>query len=273
VIGSATSSRSWWVALLGATLTGWNWIQRNKLSDAVWTGLLVGLASAFKPTAIVVLLPIIAIAIWTHRSVRPILGAAITMGALAVLILPLSYLPVGTQAPRAPAPHDRLPTGATTRSGHLLVVDGKLTTHQPRYSHLLYQWRGMGWAACTGLLIGVIGAWTGRGHRLAIGFASAIWLSLLGFHLLSSVALPHYYLLWAPFSVLVAAMGLAELVDRGALPIGDAATAKGPNGIAAHWQRAAGPTAAVAVGRRAGSSVPVWRPPRRPPSSIPATTR
>jgi len=48
-----------------------------------------------------------------------------------------------------------------------------------------------------------------------VAFVTAIWLSLFALHLLSSVALPHYYLLWAPFSVLLAAAGLDRLLrDR-----------------------------------------------------------
>lgn len=47
-----------------------------------------------------------------------------------------------------------------------------------------------------------------------MALVTGIWATLLGVHLLTSVALPHYYLLWAPFSVLLAAMGLAELAGR-----------------------------------------------------------
>ncbi|MGN6693485.1 MAG: hypothetical protein ACTHN0_04855, partial [Aquihabitans sp.] len=125
-----------------------------------------------------------------------------------------------------------------------------LTEHQPRWSHLLYQWRGMGVAACVGLAIGVVGAWTGR-RPAPVAYVTAIWGSLFAFHLLSSVALPHYYLLWAPFSVLVAAMGLVELADR-----------TGSGDLVARWRRAPGPAAALGVATAAlavSGLVATWR--------------
>ncbi|WP_421118947.1 hypothetical protein ACE2AJ_16505 [Aquihabitans daechungensis] len=125
------------------------------------------------------------------------------------------------------------------------MVDGTLTNHQPRWSHLLYQWRGMGAAAVVGLAIGVAGAWTGS-RRRPIAFVTAIWLTLVAFHLLSSVALPHYYLLWAPFSVLVASMGLVELAERTRRDPQETPPPM-PEGLVARWQRAPGPATAVAL--------------------------
>ncbi|MCU1372137.1 MAG: hypothetical protein JWO77_3331 [Ilumatobacteraceae bacterium] len=223
------------VALLGATLTGWNWVRSNAWRDAVATGLLIGVAGAFKPTALVVVAPIIAMGWWTQRSFRRVVGPAVVLGVVAAAVLPLTYvLVLGTDGPG----HLRTLFDYQfdhARTGHQLVVEGTLTEHQPRWSHLLYQWRGMGAAACVGLAIGVVAAWTGR-RRRPIAYATAIWLSLFAVHLLSSVALPHYYLLWAPFCVLVAAMGLVELGERTA-----------PGRIAARWNRAPGPATALGV--------------------------
>ena len=225
------------VALLGATLTGWNWARDRRWIDAIGTGLLIGLAGAFKPTAVVVVVPVVALAWWHQRSVRSIAAQSAAVVALAVAVLPLTYvLVLGTEG----LSHLRTLLDYQfdhARTGHQLVVDGKLTEHQPRWSHPWYQWRGMGAAACIGLGIGVIGAWTGRNRR-PIAYVTAIWLSLFAFHLLSSVALPHYYLLWAPFSVLVAAMGLVELADR---------TAGAGTSLAQRWNRAPGPATALGV--------------------------
>jgi len=229
------------VALLGATWTGWNWVQENRWRDAAATGALIGLAGAFKPTALVVVVPIVAMVSWSQRSFRKVLGPALALGALAAVVLPLTYvLVLGADG------IDHLRTLLDfqldhARTGHLLVVDGTLTRHQPRWSHLLYQWRGMGAAACIGLIIGVVGAWTGR-QRAPVAYVTAIWLSLLGVHLLSSVALPHYYLLWAPFSVLVAAMGAVELGERTAPSAVDPG-----DGLVARWRRSPGPATAVLV--------------------------
>lgn len=227
------------VALLGATLTGWNWVQEGRWRDALATGALIGLAGAFKPTALVVVLPVVAMALWVQRSPRSVLGQAVAMGALAAVVLPLTYLPVGTGGPEALRTLIDFQLDHA-RTGHDLVVDGQLTHHQPRWAHLLYQWRGMGAAVCIGLAIGMVGAWTGR-RRRPIAFVTAIWATLLGVHLLSSVALAHYYLLWAPFGVLVAAMGLVELGERTAAPRG------GSNTVAERWRRAPGPATALGV--------------------------
>lgn len=228
------------VALLGAMLTGWNWIQENRWRDAVATGLLIGLAASFKPTALVAVVPIAAVAWWTQRSFRTVVGPAVVLGVLAVVVLPLTYvLVLGTDGPSYLRNLVDFQLDHA-KTGHLLVVDGTLTEHQPRWAHLLYQWRGMGAATCVGLVIGVVGAWTGR-RRAPVVYATAMWLTLLGFHLLSSVALPHYYLLWAPFSVLVAAMGLTELGER-------TRASEGPSGdLAARWQRAPGPATALGI--------------------------
>lgn len=198
------------VALLGATLTGWRWVQRGRWSHALGTGVLVGLAAAFKPTAVVALVPIVAFAVARHRSLRQVGPQAAAIAALAVVVFLATYLPLGTDAPGHVRELFRYQFDHA-RSGHVLVVDGVASTSQPRWSHLLYQWRGMGPLACLGLLVGFGGAWADR-RRPATRYVAAIWATLLGLHLLSAVALPHYYLLWAPFSVLLAAMGLVHLL-------------------------------------------------------------
>ncbi len=184
------------------------------------------------------------------------------LALLAVIVLPVTYLPLGTEGPR----HLRTLLDFQldhARTGHPLVVDGTLTQHQPRWAHLLYQWRGMGTAAIIGLVIGVAGAWTGR-RRAPIAYVTAIWLSLFAVHLLSSVALPHYYLLWAPFSVLVAAMGLIELWARTSVPAGSSGTdpASPGSNLVSRWNRAPGPATALAIAAVAlvtGGAVATWR--------------
>ncbi len=198
------------VALLAATLTGWRWVQRGAWRHAVATGALVGLAGAFKPTALVVLLPITAIGLTRHRSVRQVGTQAAAMAGLATAVFLATYLPLGADAPGHLRELFRYQLDHA-RTGHVLVIDGVATTSQPRWAHLVYQWRGMGPLACTGLLVGFAGAWADR-HRPATRYVAAIWVTLLGLHVLSPVALPHYYLLWAPFSVLLAAMGLVHLL-------------------------------------------------------------
>jgi hypothetical protein len=252
------------VALLGATLTGWNWVRSNAWRDAVATGLLIGVAGAFKPTALVVVAPIVGFAWWSQRSLRAVAAPAVVMGLVAAAVLPLTYVLVlggdGIAALRTLLEFQF----DHARDGHPLVVDGSLTQHQPRWSHLLYQWRGMGAAASVGLAIGIVGAWTGR-RRRSIAYVTAIWLSLVAFHLLSSVALPHYYLLWAPFSVLVAAMGLVELAHRTAPPGASEPAASGSAGrldLVGRWQRAPGPATALGIAAIAlvGSGlVATWR--------------
>jgi len=248
------------VALLGATWTGWNWVRENRWIDAAATGLLIGAAGAFKPTALVVVVPIVAVGWWQQRSFRTVAGPALAIGALAAVVLPLTYvLVLGGDG------IDHLRTLLDfqldhARTGHQLVVDGTVTEHQPRWSHLLYQWRGMGAAACVGLVIGVVGAWTGR-RRVPIAYVTAIWGTLVALHLLSIVALPHYYLLWAPFSVLVAAMGLVELADRTKAVTGPAGRSTAGD-LAARWRRAPGPAAALgvaAVALAASGLVATWR--------------
>lgn len=200
------------VALLGATATGWRWIQRDRLPDALATGALLGLAAAFKPTAVAVVVPIAAVAAWRRGSVRPVLAPVSAMAALAVLVFAATYLPVGTQAPEQIRELFRFQFDHA-KTGHALVVDGVVRAREPWTSHLVYQWRGMGPLASLGIAIGMVGAWVGR-RRPEVVLVTGIWATLLGVHLLTSVALPHYYLLWAPFSVLLAAMGLADLASR-----------------------------------------------------------
>jgi len=198
------------VALLGATLTGWRWAQRGAWRHAVGTGVLVGLAVAFKPTAVVVLLPISVAGLLRGRPVRDVLPQIVAMGAVTVVVLVVTYLPLGGDAIGHLREVFRYQIDHS-RGGHVLVVDGKATTSQPHWDHLLYQWRGMGPLACVGLLIGLVGAWVDR-SRFATRYIAGIWATLLAYHLISPVALPHYYLLWAPFSVLLAATGLDRLL-------------------------------------------------------------
>ena len=198
------------VALLGATLTGWRWAQRAAWRYAVGTGALVGLAVAFKPTAVVVLLPISVAGLLRGRPIREVLPQIAAMAGLTLAVLVVTYLPLGGDAFGHLREVFRYQIDHS-RGGHILVVDGKATTSQPHWDHLLYQWRGMGSLACVGLLIGLVGAWVDR-SRFATRYVAGIWATVLGYHLISPVALPHYYLLWAPFSVLLAAMGLDRLL-------------------------------------------------------------
>lgn len=226
------------VALLGATATAWRWIERDRLADALSTGALLGLAAAFKPTAVVAVVPIVAVAAWRRGSVRPLLVSAAAMGALAAAVFVVTYLPVGTQAPDHIVELFRFQFDHA-KAGHALVVDGVVRAREPWTSHLLYQWRGMGPLANIGIAIGMVGAWTGR-RRAEVALVTGIWGTLLATHLLTSVALPHYYLLWAPFSVLLAAMGLAEMAHRTDAVSRLAATAAGTllvvAGLGATWQ-------------------------------------
>lgn len=202
------------VFLLGATLAGWRWIRSGSWRSLLAFGALVGLATAFKPTAIIVVAPTFAIAALRRPEDRALsLGQIVVAAAVAVGVLFATYLPVGTEGPSQVWELVRYQLDHA-RTGHLLVIDGELTRHQPRWSHLLYQYRGLGVLGSLALVIGWAGAWTDR-RRVATTYLAALWLTLLGFHLISSVALPHYHLLWAPFSVLVAAVGVDALLRWG----------------------------------------------------------
>lgn len=214
------------VFLLAATLAGWRWIRSGSWRTALATGLLVGLATAFKPTALVVLAPVLAIALLRRPAERRrSLGQAATMAVVGVAVLFATYLPLGTDGPRqvwnlVDYQLDHV------RHGHLLVVDGTLIHRQSHLANLLYQYRGLGVLGSTALVIGWLGALTDR-RRVATTYLAAIWLTLLGVHLLSTVALPHYHLLWAPFSVLVAAVGLDALLRWGPEQAGRRSAAPG----------------------------------------------
>ena len=71
----------------------------------------------------------------------------------------------------------------------------------------------MGPVACGALAVGAVCAWLSRRWE-PVAYVTAAWLGLWGAHLFTSVALPHYYLLWAPITVLLGAMGLVEMIDR-----------------------------------------------------------
>ncbi|MCU1452637.1 MAG: hypothetical protein JWN46_783 [Acidimicrobiales bacterium] len=201
------------VFVLGAMVTGWRWVERGTARDAVRTGLLIGAAVAFKPTAIVVVLPVVACGWFHQRRTGPVLLHAGLMGALAVIVLVVSYAPVGSNAfVQMRNLYDF--QSAHARQGHLLVVDGRLQFRQPWWSHFAYQLRGMGIPACGALVVGMVTAWVVRRRSLEVAFVTAVWLTLLLTHVLTRVALPHYYLLWAPITVLLGALGLVELVDQ-----------------------------------------------------------
>lgn len=145
------------VALLAATATGWRWIERHRPADALATGALLGAGCRLQAHGgCGAWCPSVAVAAWRRGSLLPVLGPAAVMAGLAALVFTVTYLPVGTQAPAQIGELFRFQFDHAT-TGHALVVDGRLRASEPWTSHLLYQWRGMGPLACSGIAIGIGG--------------------------------------------------------------------------------------------------------------------
>lgn len=106
--------------------------------------------------------------------------------------------------------------GAHNANGHLIELPGLVTAFQPWWANLWFNLDAVGPIAAVVLGVGVIAGITiGRPVRLVVYLAVGGG-ALLAFHLFgSNVALAHYYYTWTPYVIVIAGLGIANLVAPG----------------------------------------------------------
>jgi len=198
-----------------AILLCWRWVESGRTRDAVLTGVALGAAVAAKPTA-GLLAPLLAVAalVALERSRRT--GVQVlALGLVAGAVLVASYLPLGGEAPTAFRFMVEFQTQEHAATGHPVILAGDVFARAPWWAYGWWQWRSVGTVALVALIAGAGAAVALSPSRWVVGVlgASVLW-PLAYLSLVTGFGLPHYLHLWQPMLVLLAAVGITELVRR-----------------------------------------------------------
>lgn len=179
------SSRWWWAALAGTALA---------------------LSATSKVSTAVLVLPLLLLPVlfrrWRDLALGGALAAVVAVVLAAVLYLPVGGLDAIAYMVRFQSAHDA--------TGHLVSVLGRTYLVAPWWTGLLWALQGLGWPMVVVLGAGTLAAFVVRPDRLVAYLALCLGV-LVAFYCTSNVALPHYYYVWVPFVVALAAVGFARL--------------------------------------------------------------
>lgn len=204
-------------------LLAWQWWERaarDALGWALVTGVAAGLATSAKESGFLVLVgPVLYVLVAAARrgELRRRVVQALTMAVVSVATFVVTYLPLGHPLDRIrylwdfQTKHSRL--------GHTVVLDGTTVSHPPWWANLWFAWDGLGTLLVVLLVIGVVAALVvTRDHLVAFCL-----MGLLGpvvfFFFFAGVALPFYWVMWAPLAITVSVVGWRSvllLLGRGA---------------------------------------------------------
>jgi 4-amino-4-deoxy-L-arabinose transferase-like glycosyltransferase len=190
---------------LAAGAATWKWVAtRSTLAMAV-AAVCLALAVTSKPSAIAVAPVLVLYPLLRDRDRRAV-GQSAAFAAIAAATAVATYLPSGNVVGsiahllRFQTEHNEV--------GHPFEVAGAVYQFQPWWANLFWLAGGLG-VAVTVALVGcsVMAFLVGR-DDLAV-FVGLLLGSLLAFHLvISSVTLPHYYLVLVPWLSMLAALGM-----------------------------------------------------------------
>ncbi len=193
----------------------WRWLRDGRTSTALLTGAALGAGVASKPTAALVL-PVLVVCVIVHRGLSRRLAAQIVgLGAAALVVVAASYLPLGTEAPGAVSDLVEYQAGEHADDGHPVIVAGTVYDRAPWWAHAWWQWRSLGTAAAIALGLAALAAlrWLPPTATGLLAGSIAVPAAYLSFF--AAFGLPHYLHLWQPALVLLGALGIAALVERG----------------------------------------------------------
>lgn len=197
----ATGERRWW------------W--------AVAMGVSVGMATSAKENGFLgVVGPTMLVLMLAARSGgRPLLervGQAGVAVVTACAVFAALYLPIAK--PGVAIRHLLAFQGTHDRAGHLVGYAGRATLHPDWWANLWWAGRGLGPLVVVATLLGATAALVLRRDRL-VAWCLAALVGPAVFHLfLAKVALPYYYVMWLPFYMALAALGIGELARRALRP-------------------------------------------------------
>jgi len=193
----------------------WRWMRDGRTSTALFTGAALGAGVASKPTAALVL-PVLVVCVVVHRGLSRHLAAQVAaLGAAALVVVVASYVPLGSEAPGAVSDLVEYQAGEHADDGHPVIVADTVYDRAPWWAHAWWQWRSLGTAAAIALGIAALAALRWLPPTAAGLFAGSIAVPAAYLSFFAAFGLPHYLHLWQPALVLLGALGIASLVERG----------------------------------------------------------
>lgn len=182
----------------GGAAAHWPW--------AALAGAALAASVTSKVTTAMLVLALVAVPLLFRRRSGTLLAAVVAAVSFAVLFVG-TYLPVGGL--RAIEYMLRFQDEHNV-GGHEISVLGTTYDRAPWWTNGVYMAQGLGLPLLAVIAVGVVAAVLLRPGRLValLGIAAA---SLMTFSATAHVALPHYYIVWMPFLVALAAVGYTRL--------------------------------------------------------------
>ena len=199
----------------------WAWWQQGQAASwrlALGFGLLTGLSAASKlnaPLAVVGPAVLILALDLRSRDLALLRRRAIQLGAAAAVTGATfigSYLPLGD--PMARIAHMLQFQERHSSGGHIVVVAGRTTAHQPWWANLWFAEQGLGLLLTMIIVAGVLAALVLHRRRITAFLAAALVVPAV-FHLfVMRVTLPYYWVMWLPLVAGLSFLGWAALLTR-----------------------------------------------------------
>ncbi len=201
------------VFAVAALACAWAWTRDWRWWWPALSGLCLGLSVSSKVTTAVLVVALLAVPVVFGRWRALLVGAPIAAvcGAAAVALV---YMPLGLLAPI-----QRMIAFQTAHNGggHRTTINGVVYLHPPWWADLAFMANGIGPVMVVVLGTGVVAALVLRPDRLVAVLGTCLAALVLFSTVVAHVALPHYYDVWMPFLIALAAVGftrLARAADR-----------------------------------------------------------
>ncbi|MBR7832540.1 phospholipid carrier-dependent glycosyltransferase [Actinospica durhamensis] len=199
------------------------WIWSRRTGRAGWvaaglTGLAIGCASASKENGFLgVIGPVLLVlgAPLVGRDVRAFLvrcGQTVAAAVIALATFLACYLPFSHPIARL----HYLVAFQTNQSagGHLIGFDGRVTAHPPWWTNLWFAGHAYGSILTVFLVVAALCAVVLRRDGLVAWCVAALAVPILFHCFIAHVALGYYYVMWTPFFLALAALGVGEVARR-----------------------------------------------------------
>ncbi|MBA2631100.1 MAG: glycosyltransferase family 39 protein [Thermoleophilaceae bacterium] len=200
--------------MAAALLASYRWSQSGRWRGTVLAGVALGLATACKAPAVLVLPAMLACGLVTLRISRRSLLQAATIGATAAATAAATYIPM---LGRAPSAIDFMFGASDWRNaiGHPFVFDGTLYQFAPWWANFWWQWKALGTPATIAVVACLVLApfLLRRGVAVLLMGAALVPAAFLAFGV--DYALPYYYFTWQPPLLLLCALVIGALARRG----------------------------------------------------------
>lgn len=195
------------VFAVAALACAWAWTRDWRWWWPLLSGFCLGLSVTSKVTTAVLVVALLTVPVVFGRWRALLIGApiaAVTCAATAVLV----YLPLGLVKPIATMIAFQ---SAHNGGGHRTTINGVVYQHPPWWADLAFMVNGIGWVMVVVLGTGVVAALVIRPDRLVAVLGMATASLVLFSTVVAHVSLPHYYDVWMPFVIALAAVGYGRL--------------------------------------------------------------